>query len=44
MLIEVQIMARNTGNWKYDIKGKVEIINTDYIKRITPYEMMGVFL
>jgi hypothetical protein len=35
-LIEVQTMRQNTGNWKYDIKGPVEIINMKHIKRISP--------
>jgi hypothetical protein len=36
MLVEVQVIRQNTGNWKYDIKADKELINPAYIVRIKP--------
>ena len=33
--IEVQTMRQNQGNWKYDIKGKIEYLNPAYIRRLS---------
>jgi hypothetical protein len=43
MLIEVQTMRQNTGNWEYNIKADKELINTDHVVRIRPSTEKGVF-
>lgn len=49
MLVKVQIMGQNTGNWKYDIKAYDVFINPEYIRYISPcpnkdYEVFFVYL
>ena len=36
MIVQVQTLNQNTGNWEYSVKGCVEFINVSFIKRITP--------
>lgn len=37
-LIEVQVMTKNSSNWKYDVKENIVIINASSIKMIRPSE------
>ena len=41
MLIEVQVMNQNPGNWEYTIKGDIIDINPDHIWMIKPFK--GLF-